>query len=116
MASALAISKADSPAPGPADVFATFALLQAFVSYFTNESYEQTIGVNYFAKDAGKNERHGDGGRGLTKAEKQIADLESQLANASGNKARKIGQKIKNVRENANSKKKGEEHSRTNKR
>jgi RHS repeat-associated protein len=50
VASAIAISQADSPAPGPADLFASFALVQVAVSYFTNESQEQTIQVDFFAK------------------------------------------------------------------
>jgi len=50
LASAFAISQSDSPAPGPADVFATLVVLQAAVSYFTKEEEEQTIRVDYFAK------------------------------------------------------------------
>ena len=68
------------------------------------------------AADSGKNEKHGDSGA-YGKAERQIADLEAQLAAATSNKARqKIKQKIKNVRENAQKNSKGEEHSRANKR
>ena len=63
-----------------------------------------------------KNERHGDGGRANSKAEEQIAELESQLANATGNDAKKIKQKIQNIRKTAAKKKKGEEHSRGKKR
>lgn len=34
---------------------------------------------NYRGKSNGKNEKHGDGGRALSKAENQIAELEKQL-------------------------------------
>ncbi len=64
-----------------------------------------------FAKDSSKNERHGDAGA-LGKAERQIAELEAQLANATGNAAKKIKQKIQNVKRNAAKNKKGETHSR----
>jgi len=68
------------------------------------------------AKSSGKNERHGDSGA-LSKVDKQIKDLETQLANATNNKDRvRIKQKIKNVRENAQRQRRGEEHSRANKR
>ncbi|MBA3987484.1 MAG: hypothetical protein H0X63_13145 [Flavobacteriales bacterium] len=70
-----------------------------------------------FATDAGKNSRHGDGGRAGTKAEGQIADLEKQLKNASNRKEKeRISRKIKNIREDAQRKKKGVEHSKGNKR
>lgn len=67
------------------------------------------------AKDHGKNERHGDSGRAMAKAEKKIAELAGQLANATGREARKIEQKIKNIFRDAQKKHKGEEHSRRSK-
>ncbi|MCE1189685.1 MAG: RHS repeat-associated core domain-containing protein [Ignavibacteria bacterium] len=63
-----------------------------------------------------KNEKHGDGGRAKTKAEKQIDQYKEQLKDATGREAKKIEQKIKNVRQNAEKKAKGEEHSRGEKR
>ena len=117
LGAAVAISQTDSPAPGPADVFAALVVIKVLYEAVTGaNSHTTSEQVLKFAKDAGKNDRHGDGGRGLTKAERQIADLESKLAGASGNEAKKIRQKIKNVRESAKNKKKGEEHSRANKR
>ncbi len=69
------------------------------------------------AEDSSKNEKHGDGGRAMGKAESQIAELEAQLAGASNKKERtRIKNKIRNVREDAQRKKKGEEHSGANKR
>lgn len=68
------------------------------------------------ADDSGKNSRHGDRGRAKSKAEGQISDLESQLDGASKKERKKLKQKIKNIRDDANRKKKGEEHSRTKKR
>lgn len=66
--------------------------------------------------DSSKNEKHGDSGRAESKAEKQIAELEKKLQGASGNDARKIQQKIQNIRKTAARKRKGEEHSRGKKR
>jgi len=71
---------------------------------------------NNSASDNNKNEKHGDGGRAKTKVEKQIDDLENQLQGATGTEKAKIKQKIKNIRENAERKEKGEEHSRDTKR
>jgi hypothetical protein len=65
--------------------------------------------------DSSKNEKHGDGGRALSKAEQQIKQYEEQLKTATGRLAKKIQQKMQNVIKDANRKKKGEEHSRTKK-
>ena len=62
--------------------------------------------------DSGKNSQHGDMGRSLGKAEKQIADLEIQLQSASGRAAKKLKQKIKNNKKTAKGNAKGENHSR----
>ena len=51
-------------------------------------------------------------GRALGKAERQIADLEIQLQSASGKAAKKLKQKIKNIKKTAKDKAKGENHSR----
>ncbi|SKA47371.1 RHS repeat-associated core domain-containing protein, partial [Chitinophaga eiseniae] len=63
-----------------------------------------------------KNERHGDGGRAKSKAEKQIEQYREQLKTATGREKKQIEQKIKNVQRDAAQKAKGEEHSRANKR
>lgn len=69
------------------------------------------------ATDSGKNEKHGDGGRTLSKDEKRIGELESQLNNAKNNKERnEIKNKIRRIKENGQKRNKGEEHSRGNKR
>jgi len=65
--------------------------------------------------DSSPNEKHGDGGRALGKAEKQIKDLEKLLEKAKGSERARIKQKIKNIKENAQRKRKGVEHSRGNK-
>lgn len=62
--------------------------------------------------DSSKAERHGDQGRAMEKAEKKIADLEKQLEGATKKEKKKIKQKIKNIREDAQRKKKGETHHR----
>ncbi|WP_426381352.1 RHS repeat domain-containing protein [Desulfosporosinus sp. SYSU MS00001] len=64
----------------------------------------------FFAKDSSKSERHGDGGRALDKAQKQIQILEEQLKTATGREADKIRQKIKNIERTAKGKAKGETH------
>ena len=63
-----------------------------------------------------KNERHGDGGRKLSQAEKKIEELTKQMEGATKKESNAIKQKIKNIRESAEKSKKGEEHSRGNKR
>lgn len=64
----------------------------------------------------GLNEKHGDGGRAKTKAEKQVIELKEKLQDATGKEKQKINQKIKNIQETARQKAKGVEHSRSNKR
>lgn len=62
-------------------------------------------------KDSSNNEKHGDGGRALEKAGKRVADLEKQLADTVGKKARqKILNKIQNIWKDARTKAKGETH------
>ena len=72
--------------------------------------------IYHMASDASKNERHGDGGRGWSKAEKQIEELEKELAGAPRKLADKIRKKIQRIREEAQKRAKGEEHGRTGKR
>lgn len=67
----------------------------------------------YAIKDSSKNERHGDQGRSLEKAKKQIAELEEKLKNASGREAKKIKKKIEHIWQDAQKKSKGETHHRT---
>lgn len=64
--------------------------------------------------DSSKNEKHGDGGRAMQSAEKRIAELEAQLQNGSLSRKEKdkIKQTIKNIRQDAQKKAKGEEHGR----
>lgn len=69
------------------------------------------------AKDSSKNEQHGDGGRALEKANKQIKELEKKLDDAIGKKEKdKIRQKIINIKDTAKKKARGENHSQGNKR
>ncbi|MBP0018079.1 MAG: DUF4157 domain-containing protein [Cyanobacteria bacterium SBLK] len=62
--------------------------------------------------DSSKNEKHGDDGRALSKAEKYITELEEKLETATGKEKTKILNKIKKIKRNAEKKKKGTEHSR----
>lgn len=69
------------------------------------------------AKDSGKNEKHGDGGKTLSKDQKRIGELQGELEKAPNKKEKDIiTRKIRNIRENGENKRKGEEHSRGNKR
>jgi len=85
-----------------------------------NESSESNSqnGKGKKAKDSGKNSKHGkngQAGRG-DKAQDQVADLEKQLEGATGKKeTTKIKQKLKNIKKNNDSKNKGEEHGKRNK-
>ena len=73
--------------------------------------------VDLYENLNGKNEQHGDNGRAIGKAESQIGELENQLKNAKNKKEQnEIKWKMKRIRENAQRKKKGENHSRGNKR
>jgi len=81
---------------------------------FANKKGRVTESQN--SKLSSKNEKHGDGGRALTKVEKQINELKEKLSTATGKEKKQIQQKIKNIQEIAQQKKKGEEHSRANKR
>ena len=62
------------------------------------------------AKKASKGMPHGDGGRELAKAEKQIEDLRGQFQSATSKEKKQIQNKIKNIRETAQKKDKGETH------
>ena len=55
---------------------------------------------------------HGDSGRALTKAQKQIEQLELKLKTATGKQAKAIKQKIQNIRETVQGKQTGETHHR----
>jgi hypothetical protein len=81
-----------------------------------NKSTEAKEGTSDKEGVTGKNEKHGDGGRALTKAEKQIQQLEEQVKTAKGTEKARIKKKIQNITQDALRKRKGEEHSRANKR
>ena len=61
---------------------------------------------------AGKNDPHGDSGRALDKAQKQIDELKKALGTATGKEAKEIKKKIENIRKTAEKNKKGETHHR----
>lgn len=66
--------------------------------------------------DSKKNDKHGDGGRSLEKAEQQIQDLQSQREGSTVTERKKIDNKIRNIRETAEKNRKGTEDSNANKR
>ena len=61
-------------------------------------------------KSSTKRMPHGDGGRTLTQAEKRIKELEKQFQTAIGKEKKKLAQKIKEIRRDAERKAKGEAH------
>ena len=67
-------------------------------------------------KVSGKNERHGDGGRKIAKSERRVVELKEKLTSATRREKNRIQKTIKNIERDANKKRKGEEHSRANKR
>jgi len=107
---------------------ATVAMTATLVFLPANYNYGLNNGVppgelppppifNFSAnRDKSKNERHGDGGRAKSRAEKQIEDLEASKAGKSKAERNKIENKIDNIKKNAAKKARGEEHSRANKR
>jgi hypothetical protein len=82
--------------------------------------YEVVIGyppaVGRGGKISTKNMPHGDGGRALSAAERKIAELEKQMQGATKKEREILQQKMNNIRQDAQRKAKGEEHSRGNKR
>ena len=96
----------------------TSMVLQAVsnISQGYDRGSESQNKTSHNSKTSGKNERHGDSGRSLSKAGKQIEQLKHQLQTADRRTRQKIEQKIKNITQNAARKNKGEEHSRTSKR
>ncbi|MBV4359100.1 DUF6443 domain-containing protein [Pinibacter aurantiacus] len=79
---------------------------------------EETVEKETSKKEgSSKNEKHGDGGRAKSKAEKQIEKLKEDLKNTVNRRDKqKIEQKIKNITKDAAQKAKGQEHSRIGKR
>lgn len=110
----MAILQADSPAPGPADVFATLALFQAAISYFTNESYDQTIGVSYSMSNGFY---HAMGQRGANNGKlepEEEAFLRGKKENGTISKAemQKLKKHLKNTGEQHSRKSKGKKRNR----
>ena len=79
-----------------------------------NSADNKSQGYNR-GKVSGKNEKHGDSGRALEKANKQIEALEKQKQGATKKDQAIINNKIRRIRETAQKKYSGEEHSRPNK-
>ena len=68
-------------------------------------------------KVSGKNERHGDNGRSLSKSQERIRELKLELQNSKSRKERqRIKKTIDNIKQDAGRKERGEEHSRMHKR
>ncbi len=69
-----------------------------------------------YNKDNSKNEKHGDGGRKMSKAEKQIQELRELQKGATKKERRELQNKIDNILETGQKARKGVEHGRLNKR
>ncbi|HEY0609425.1 MAG TPA: hypothetical protein VGD35_07205, partial [Chitinophaga sp.] len=93
-----------------------FQVLPYKIAPATPQSQVNSENANNKSSTSGKNEKHGDGGRAMTKAERQIQQYQEQLKTATGNERKKLDVKIRRVRQDAEQKAKGEEHSRGNKR
>ena len=95
-----------------ATVGSVWSIISIFPVLFKGDS-----SPTQYEKSNGKNEQHGDGGRALEKADKQIKDLEKQMKNAkSGVEKRRIKKKIERIKKDAQQKQKGVNHSNGNKR
>ena len=68
------------------------------------------------ARNSSKNERHGDGGRALTKQEERLKELEEKIRTAPRKERQKLKKRLKNIREDAEKKRSGTEDSRSGKR
>ena len=69
------------------------------------------------AKDSSNNEKHGDGGRTLSKDEKRIKDLKQNRARSPNKKEKQaLKKKLQNIKRTGEKQREGEEHSRTRKR
>ena len=68
------------------------------------------VKVGGIGKSSTKGLPHGDGGRALSKAEKQINDLNDRLKTAVGKEKKMIQKKIENIQRTAEKKAKGETH------
>lgn len=122
VATATFTSQLDGPEPGPADLVAAGEVLGglAFLSLllqtedFVNKNQATIESLFNSASDNSKKEKHG--GQGLTETEAQaIADLETQMQGAPKKVKNRLRKKIRNIRENAQKRQKGEEHSRNKK-
>jgi len=95
---------------------AQWAVSEGLQLFGVNESAADLISAGAVLIVAGgkakgaKGMPHGDAGRALTKAEKQIAELQKQLQTATGTEKGKIEQTIRNIQRTAQKKAKGETH------
>ena len=123
---ALGISQIDSPIPGPMDLIAGGLIGIAWMADnlpeeeapeekaepVTNKSPNgcpQQVN-NQNKSGTGKSDPHGDNGRALEKAEKQIKELQAKLEGANKKEQLKIKQKIRNIQQAAQKKRSGETH------
>ncbi len=72
----------------------------------------EDVHVNGFSykKKSTKGSPHGDGGRAISKSDKQIADLRTELQTATGKDRIRIKNKIEKIQKNAQKQAKGETH------
>ena len=91
-------------------------MLMANAGKNASEGYDRGRTSSKGSVDNGKNEKHGDGGRALSKSERQVKELQDRVNNThSRRERRRLEQTIKNIKRDADKKAKGEEHSRSNK-
>ena len=73
-------------------------------------------GTGRKARDSSKNERHGDDGRALERAQKQAEELEKKLLTAPKKERKRIQKKLQRKRQSGEKKRRGIEHGRRGKR
>ena len=82
------------------------ALIKLNVENFRGDGYDRGKRTG-----ASNNERHGDGGRTISKSKRQISHLQEQAQSATSKKERqRISKKIEHIIQNALKKQQGEEH------
>ena len=116
---AIAIGGAEVIAAGATTTMAGLTTLTTGLGLMLNaakndlEGYERGKEKSDGFQNNGKNERHGDGGRTFSKAEKQRSELQERIKNATSKKERRdLENKLKHINQDAERKAKGEEHSR----
>ena len=117
--SAVVVGGVEVTAVGSTAMSTGSATAVAGIGLMMNAANNSSLGYNRgrtkssSIQDNGKNEKHGDSGRTVTKTEKQRLELQEKIKKASSKKERRnLENKLKHINQDAERKAKGEEHSR----